>query len=156
MRVDTEPRFSWICQNRFERARFMDLHARLLRVNTVILLVLMVCIAGAMPVIPDWTGLIPAAGGLMLFGGIQRNTQRFARPELWIFFALLGAEAMIVLAISAAGAASTPAMALLCWPVAGLAGRFPDRASRPGTLYAAVWAAPPSGRTTPRSSAPVR
>ena len=29
-------------------------------------------------------------------------------------------------------------MALLCWPVAGLAGRFPDRASRIGTAFALV------------------
>ena len=31
-------------------------------------------------------------------------------------------------------------MALLCWPVAGLAGRFPNRASRLATAYALVLA----------------
>ena len=75
---------------------------------------------------------------MALFGGIQRNASRFARPELWVFAALLGAEAMIVLAIAINYGALTPAMALLCWPVAGLAGRFPNRASRLGTAYAAV------------------
>jgi diguanylate cyclase (GGDEF)-like protein len=47
---------------------------------------------------------------------------------------------MIVLAIATNDGALSPAMALLCWPVAGVAGRFPDRASRLGTLYAALLA----------------
>ena len=38
MRPDEEPRFSWICRNEFERARFMDLHGRLMHANTVIML----------------------------------------------------------------------------------------------------------------------
>jgi diguanylate cyclase (GGDEF)-like protein len=140
MRPDGEPRPSWICRDEFERARFMDLHGRLLRANTAILLTLIVVIALALPLVPDRLGLIPAAAGMALFGGMQRNATRFARPELWVFAALLGAEAMIVLAIAANDGALTPAMALLLWPVAGLAGRFRDRASRLGTTYAALLA----------------
>ena len=58
-----------------------------------------------------------------------------------MFSALLGAEALIALAIAAHGGAGTPAMALLCWPVAGVAARFPNRASRIGTAFALVLAA---------------
>jgi diguanylate cyclase (GGDEF)-like protein len=71
-----------------------------------------------------------------LFGAVQLTAKRFARPELWVFGALLGAETMIVLAVAASGGALTPAMALLCWPVMGLVGRFPRRVARLGTLYA--------------------
>ena len=119
----------------------MDLHARLLAANTKILVALVVLISLSIPFVPEFIGLIPAAVGMVLFGGIQRNATRFARPELWVFGALLGAEAMIVLAVGVSGGALTPALALLCWPVAGVAGRFPDRASRVGTIYAAVLAA---------------
>jgi diguanylate cyclase (GGDEF)-like protein len=140
MRPDEEPRFSWICRDEFERARFLDLHGRLVPANTVILLTLVAVIAVALPFVPDLLGLIPAAAGMALFGGIQRNTARFARPELWVFGALLGAETMIVLAIASNDGLLTPAMAVLCWPVAGLAGRFPNRASRLGTIYAATLA----------------
>jgi len=118
----------------------MDLHGRLLRANNAILLALVVVIGLALPFVSGRLGLLPAAAGMVLFGGIQRNATRFARPELWVLAALLGAEAMIVLAIAANDGALTPAMALLCWPVAGLAGRFPDRASRLGTIYAATLA----------------
>ena len=140
MRPDEEPRSSWICRNEFERARFMDLHRRLTRANTALLVVLVLVIGLAVPFAPQPLGLIPAAAGMALFGGIQRNSARFARPELWVFAALLGAEAMIVLAIAINDGLLTPAMALLCWPVAGLAGRFPNRASVPGTVYAAMLA----------------
>jgi diguanylate cyclase (GGDEF)-like protein len=141
MRRDEEPRFSWICRTEFERGRFMDLHGRLLHANSAVMLALIVVIGAALPFIEgQHLGLLPAGIGMLIFAGIQRSTDRFARPELWVFSALLGAEAMIVLAIAANDGALSPAMALLCWPVAGVAGRFPDRASRMGTLYAAVLA----------------
>ena len=140
MRPDEEPRLSWICRDEFECARFMDLHGRLLRANTAMMLILVAVIALAVPFLSDRVGLLPAAVGLALFGGVQRNATRFARPELWVFTGLLGAEAMIVLAIAINDGLLTPAMALLCWPVAGLAGRFPDRASRLGTFYAGALA----------------
>jgi len=133
-----ESRSSWICRDELERVRFMDLHGRLMVANTTILVVLVAVIAMAVPFAPQPLGLIPAAAGLALFGGIQRNSRRFARPELWVFGAVLGAEAMIVLAVAMNDGALTPAMALVMWPVAGLAGRFPNRASLPGTVYAAV------------------
>ena len=138
MRPDEELRPSWICRNEFERARFMDLHFRLLRANNAILLVLIAAIVTALPFVSGRLGVIPAAAGMVLFSAIQRKARDFARPELWVFGALLGAEALIVLAISAHAGAATPAMAMLCWPVAGLAGRFPNRASRIGTGYALV------------------
>lgn len=119
----------------------MDFHSRLLSANTTILLALFGCIVLALPFVDGRLGLLPAAAGMVLFGTIQRKARRFARPELWVFAALLGAEAMIVLAIGVNGGALTPAMAVVCWPVAGLAGRFPDRASRPATGYAAALAA---------------
>ena len=141
MPFEDEQRPSWICRDEFERARFMDLHNRLLGGTTSILVMLVVCIASALPFIADRAGLIPAGTGLILFAVLQRLAPRFSRPELWIFGALLGAEAMIVLAIGINDGALTPAIALLCWPVAGVAGRFPDRASRLATLYAVALAA---------------
>jgi diguanylate cyclase (GGDEF)-like protein len=75
---------------------------------------------------------------MLLFSGIQRAAPRFARPELWVFGALLGAEALIAAAIAFHDGGLTPAMALLCWPVAGVAGRFHNRVSRVGTAYALV------------------
>lgn len=140
MRPDVDSHSSWICRDEFERDRFLDLHARLVRANAAMLVLLVVVIGASFPFVAEWVAVLPAAAGMVLFGWIQRNTSRFSRPELWVFGALLGAEAMIVMAVAVSGGALTPAMALLCWPVAGVAGRFPDRASRLGTAYAATLA----------------
>lgn len=77
MRPAPEPRPSWICRDGFERARFLDLHSRLLRVNGMILVALVVVIATALPFVTSRLGLIPAAAGLLLFGVMQRSATRF-------------------------------------------------------------------------------
>ena len=58
---------------------------------------------------------------------IQRRAARFSRPEIWVFWALLGAMATVAFAIYQAGLAQTGAIALMTWPLAGLAGRFNNR-----------------------------
>ncbi len=133
-----EPRPSWICRDAFERARFADLHARLLRANTRVLTMLVVLIAVALPTISDPVALLPSTVGIVLFGIIQRRSSSFARPELWVFGALLGAETAIAAALLLNGSADTAAMALMAWPVAGLAGRFHNRALIAGTGFAMV------------------
>ncbi len=140
MRPAAETRFSWICPNEFERTRFLDLHSRLLRTNSLILVMLIVLIGLAIPFVSGLVALLPAAAGMVVFGVIQMTATRFARPELWVFSALLGAEGMIVFAVAISGGSLTPAMALLCWPVMGMVGRFPHRVARLGTLYALVLA----------------
>jgi diguanylate cyclase (GGDEF)-like protein len=131
-----EPRPSWICRDAFERARFNDLHVRLLRANTRVLAVVAILIAIAFPTIGDPAALLPSIAGILFFGLIQRRSSSFERPELWVFGALLGAETMIISALWLNGTADTAAMSLMAWPVAGLAGRFHDRALILGTGFA--------------------
>ena len=133
-----EPRPSWICRDAFERARFADLNARLVRVNTRVLIVVALLIAIALPTIGNPVALLPSAAGIAFFGVVQRRAGSFARPELWVFAALLGAETMIAGALLLNGSADTAAMALMAWPVAGVAGRFHDRAVLLGTGFAMV------------------
>jgi diguanylate cyclase (GGDEF)-like protein len=52
-----------------------------------------------------------------------------------VFFALLGATTMIVLALYFYGAADSAGMALVAWPVAGIAGRYARRVLVVGTAY---------------------
>ena len=133
-----EPRPSWICRDAFERARFNDLHVRLTRANTRVLAVVAVLIAIAFPTIGDPAALLPSIVGILFFGLVQRRSTAFQRPELWVFTALLGAETMIVSALLLNEGANTAAMALMAWPVAGVAGRFHDRALLLGTGFAMV------------------
>lgn len=116
----------------------MDLHARLLPVNVRVLVLVLISAAVAFPSLPHPVSLTPTIVGIALFGLIQRRYKSFARPELWVFCALLGAEAAIMLALVLSDSANTPAVALMAWPVAGLAGRFHNRPLAIGTGYAMV------------------
>jgi diguanylate cyclase (GGDEF)-like protein len=132
----TDTEFSWICRDQRERTRFLDLHEALLDVNGRILLVIVVCMAIGLPALGGPKPLLPAFVGILLFGAIQRGYRRFRRPELWVFFGLLEGETAIMLALHGAHLTSTPALALMAWPVAGLAGRFRGPAVIIGTAFA--------------------
>src|SRR6478752_3440086 len=118
-------RASWICRTASERARFLDLQARLLGPNTRVLALLSVAMVIGFPTVDGGRlALLPALAGVVAFAIVQRRATHFARPEVWVFWALLGAMAMMALAIYQVGLASTGAIALLTWPLAGLSGRF--------------------------------
>jgi diguanylate cyclase (GGDEF)-like protein len=134
--VGQEFRPSWICRDPFERARFLDLHARLMRVNVKVLALIAALIALSLPVLSHPLAVLASVLGIALFGVVQRGASRLARPELWVFGAMLGAEALIVLALSLNEGPNTAATAIMAWPVAGLAGRFHDRALVAGTGFA--------------------
>jgi hypothetical protein len=76
-----EPRPSWICRDAFERARFTDLNARLVRVNTRVLVVVALLIAIALPTIGNPVALLPSAAGHRLLrrrpapGGVLRSAR---------------------------------------------------------------------------------
>jgi diguanylate cyclase (GGDEF)-like protein len=132
-RVDA---YSWICRDQRERERFLDLHAPLVAVNGRILAVLVLCIAAAFPALEDPLALLPAALGIGVFGAVQRRYRRFRRPEVWVFWAVLGGEVSIAIALLQAGLVASPALALLAWPVVGVALRFHDRVVAAGTAFA--------------------
>ncbi len=120
----------------------MDLQARLLGPNTRVLALLSVVMVVGFPTVDGGrVALLPALAGVVAFGVVQRRATHFARPEVWVFWALLGAMAMMALAIYQAGLASSGAIALLTWPLAGLAGRFDNRVAVVGTVYAMALAA---------------
>ena len=149
----SQPRLSWICRDLAERERFLDLHRRLLAVNTKILVLVVVIMTLGAPTLAHPLALLPAGVGVAAFGAVQRRASTFARPELWVFTGLLGAQAMIVLALAVNGAADSPAVVLVVWPVAGMAGRFHDRALLVGTLYSALVVAGAEVVTAPSSIA---
>ena len=106
--------------------------------NTRVLVLLGVVMAIGFPTLKDQWSVLPVLGGIALFGAIQRVAPRFQRPEVWVFWALLGAITMIGLALALSGLERTGAVALLAWPVAGVAGRFNTRAVIVGTAYTMV------------------
>lgn len=127
-------RYSWIARDASERARTMALHARFLRVNRVMLILLAVCLAPAIFIVerPVLT-LALATFGFVQYGVLQVVAPRRERPEVWLFWSLMTATACIAAGVTASGLAGVGALGLLLWPASGLASRFPTRVVVVGT-----------------------
>jgi diguanylate cyclase (GGDEF)-like protein len=128
-------RYSWIARDAAERDRLMALHARFIRVNRVILVLLGICFVPAAFVAehPVLTFTI-ATIGFVQYGVLQVLAPRFARPEVWLFGSLMVATACTAGGIAVSGLASVGALAVLLWPASGLASRFPTRVVIAGTV----------------------
>lgn len=131
-------RRSWFCRDELEHQRFVDMNARLLPVNTKVLLLLAVAMVPALFIGRDLDAVAPAVLGIVLFGVMQRLATRLPNPEVVVFFALLGATTMIVVAAVLYKATASPIMAIVAWPVAGIAGRYARRVLTLGTAYACI------------------
>ncbi len=129
---------SWICRTEFERERFLDMHRRLLPVNSRLLVLLVVLILPFYGPTHAPLALIPVVFGLVVFGVFQRLATRFARPELWVFTALLGTEVTVGAAAVLGHQQHVGALAMICWPAAGVCGRFRSLPVLIGTAFAAA------------------
>lgn len=119
----------------------MDMNARLLPVNTKVMGLVLLAIVPAIFYGADLKSVGPAVFGVVAFGVLQRAAIRLPNPQVVVFGALLGATTMIVVALYFYGIADSPGMALVAWPVAGIAGRYARRVLVVGTLYTCTIAA---------------
>ena len=100
------------------------MHRRLLPINTRLLVLI---VAMALPFVGAYeakAALIPSGIAIIVFGVFQRRAANFDRPELWVFFALLGTEVAIGSAVTMAGLQRSGALVMLCRPATGVCGRF--------------------------------
>ena len=113
----------------------MDMNARLLPVNTKVMALVLLAAFPATFFGGDLRSVGPAVFGVVLFGALQRAATKMPNPQVVCFVGLIGATTMIVVALYFYGAADSPGMALLAWPVAGIAGRYARRVLVVGTAY---------------------
>lgn len=119
----------------------MDMNARLLPVNTKVMALVLLAVFPAIFYGGDLLSVGPAVFGVIFFGALQRAAIRLPNPQVVCFVALLGATSCIVIALYFYGAADSPGMALVAWPVAGIAGRYARRVLVVGTAYTCAIAA---------------
>ncbi len=134
-------RRSWFCRDELEHQRFLDMNARLLPVNTKVMALVMVAVAPAIFFGGDLRSVGPAVFGVIFFGALQRAASRLPNPQIICFIGLIGALTCIVVALYFYGAADSAGMALVTWPIAGIAGRYARRVLIVATGYTCVIAA---------------
>jgi len=83
-----------------------------------------------------WWTIAPLVGAVALFAVADRVTKRMRRPELGLFAAWAGAEAIIAVSVAISGGPSVATLSWLAIPVVTLASRFSIRGIVAGVVFA--------------------
>jgi diguanylate cyclase (GGDEF)-like protein len=117
---------SWLCPDREDRERLLDMEPRLKPVRTATMGMLAVSLLIAGPWLGWWT-LILLAIAAVGFVAVERGLTRTQRPEFWLGGAWLMSELMIAGAVALTGGPHSPTLAWLAIPVVTLSARFTTR-----------------------------
>jgi diguanylate cyclase (GGDEF)-like protein len=126
---------SWLIDDGLDRTRVLDMDRRIAPVRRRSFAVIAVALVLCGPWLGWWT-LAPLLAAVFLFAGADKLVDRTERPELALFAAWAGAEAIIAISIALTGGADA---ATLCWlaiPIVTLASRFSQRGVIAGVAIA--------------------
>lgn len=132
-----EPGYSWLCRDRFERERFLDIDRRMMRTN----MWLMVLVVALM--LPSFVGaprsaIVILAVTIAFFLIVRAIYRRFAAPEVMLAVALIVLEVGFAAGTVVDGVQHTGALALMFWPAAGFNARYPPRVAAVATAFVAL------------------
>jgi diguanylate cyclase (GGDEF)-like protein len=129
---------SWLCRTPAERSRFLDMHQRLMSLNTFLLVGIVLILLPTAGTIEHPAGLVPVALTALVYGVVQRHTGRLGRPELWIYGLMLATEVGMVVAVVVSHTQHTGALVMVLWTATGIAGRFRTLAVVLATVFGAA------------------
>jgi diguanylate cyclase (GGDEF)-like protein len=114
---------SWLIRDDQDRERMLDMDRRIQPVRSRTFAVLGAGLLASVPWVGWWTvaPLIVAAG---LFQWAEKNVEKRARPEYWLFGAWAGAEAIIALSLALTGKAAVSLLCVMLVPIVTLSARF--------------------------------
>jgi diguanylate cyclase (GGDEF)-like protein len=119
---------SFICPHPDDRERFRDMNRRMLRTQNLLMLLFVLLVpALLMAYRPLPAGI--ALGALVTQSALQRQSDRFARPEIPFGIALVIALLGATLAIVWQGREHSGDLIILVWPAVTAYSRFPTRAA---------------------------
>ena len=132
-----EPGYSWLCRNRFERERFLDIDRRMMPTNVWLMVVVVVLL---FPTLLQSTRLALIILGVTIafFVTVKAVYQRFARPEVVLAIALMVLEVGFAAMAVADDMQHTGLLVLMLWPAAGFNARYPPRVAAASTGFVAL------------------
>ena len=128
---------SWLCPEREDRERLLDMEPRLRPVRAATMVILGVALVAVGPWEGWWT-LIPLAIAALGFVAVDRGMLRSSRPELWIGAAWVISELMIAGSVALTGGPHSDAIGWLVIPVVTLSARFTARGVWAGVTLTAL------------------
>lgn len=117
---------SWLCPTAFDRARLLDMEARLGRARAV----MYGSLALAFIVGAHWLGLwilLPLAGSVLGYAMLRPLIATSERPEYVIAATVVNAQILIGIGIAVTGGPLSPAIPILLLPIVTLPARFSAR-----------------------------
>jgi diguanylate cyclase (GGDEF)-like protein len=126
---------SWLVADGGDRERMLDMDRRIAPVRRRTFAVLGIALALCGPWLGWWT-VAPLLGAVAIFAVADRATDAMRRPELGLFAAWAGAEAIIAVSVAIGGGPETATLSWLAIPIVTLASRFSIRGIVAGVAIA--------------------
>jgi diguanylate cyclase (GGDEF)-like protein len=117
---------TWLCPTELDRARLLDMEARIARPRALMYAALGVAFAVAVPWVGWWTA-VPLAIQVTLYAVLRPRILTSRRPEHLVFATVLSSQVLLGAGIALSGGAQSPAIALLMLPLVTLPARFSAR-----------------------------
>lgn len=114
---------SWLCRDRLDRERMLDMEVRLRPIRAAAFGALALGLLACGPWLGFWT-LIPLVIAGAAFRVVDRLMPRVDRPEYLMFAAWVASEIIIAVSTAITGGPTVPTVARLALPVATLGHRF--------------------------------
>ena len=117
---------TWLCPTELDRARLLDMEARIARPRALMYGALGIAFASAVPWIGWWT-VIPLVMQVTLYAVLRPRIPTSRRPEYLVFGTVLSSQVLLGSGIALSGGAHSPAIPLLLLPLVTLPARFSAR-----------------------------
>jgi diguanylate cyclase (GGDEF)-like protein len=117
---------TWLCPTEQDRARLLDMEARIARPRALMYGALGVAFVTAIPWIGWWT-VIPLLVQVVLYAVLRPRIPSSRRPEYLVFATVLSSQLLLGAGIALSGGADSPAILLLQLPLVTLPARFSAR-----------------------------
>jgi diguanylate cyclase (GGDEF)-like protein len=126
MRTVMAPTGTWLCPTEQDRARLVDMEARIARPRALMYAAVGVAFVSVMPWIGWWTAL-PLLLQVVISGVLRPRVAASRRPEYLVFATIVSSQVLLGAGIALSGGPHSPAIILLLLPLITLPARFSGR-----------------------------
>jgi diguanylate cyclase (GGDEF)-like protein len=120
------PNGTWLCPTELDRARLLEMEARIARPRALMYAALGVAFVTAIPWIGWWT-VVPLLVQVVLYAVLRPRIPSSRRPEYLVFGTVLSSQVLLGAGIALSGGPHSPAIILLLLPLVTLPARFSAR-----------------------------
>jgi diguanylate cyclase (GGDEF)-like protein len=117
---------TWLCPTEQDRARLLDMEARIARPRALMYVAVGVAFASVIPWI-GWWPAVPLLGQVALYAVLRPRIPTSARPEYLVFATVVSSQLLLGVGIALSGGARSPGIALLLLPLVTVPARFSGR-----------------------------